>query len=81
MFELLLLLSLVGTGMYFNKDNARKLDSINKAGMYLAKNNNFYVSFKGGGAGKPYLFLRTKKAKITETFDDIIREECSQFLT
>ena len=58
-----------------------KLDSINKAGMYLAKNNNFYVSFKGGGAGKPYLVLRTKKAKITETFDDIIREECSQFLT
>ena len=49
--------------------------------MYLAKNNNFYVSFKGGGAGKPYLVLRTKKAKITETFDDIIIEECSQFLT
>ena len=58
-----------------------KLDSIDNAGMFLAKSNNFYVSFKGGGAGRPYLVLRTKKAKITETFDDIIREECSQFLT
>jgi hypothetical protein len=56
-----------------------KLDSINKAGMYLAKNNNFYISFKGGG--RPYLVLRSKKAKITETFADIVREECSTFLT
>ena len=47
--------------------------------MYLAKNNNFYISFKGGG--RPYLVLRSKKAKITETFADIVREECSTFLT
>ena len=39
MFELLLLLSLVGTGMYFNKDNANKLESLNKENIRNNMNN------------------------------------------
>ena len=53
------------------------LDKISTAGAYLAKNNNFYVSFKGGG--KPALVTRTTGVK--ESFADIIRDECSEFLT
>jgi hypothetical protein len=60
-------------------ENTLKLDNAGKAGMYLAKNNNFYVSFKGG-TQRPYLTLRTKKVKIKESFADIIREECSMLL-
>ena len=53
------------------------LDKISTAGAYLAKKNNFYVSFKGGG--KPALVTRTTGVK--ESFADIIRDECSEFLT
>ena len=44
MFELLLLLSLVGTGMYFNKDNANKLESLNKENIRnnITNRNNIY---------------------------------------
>jgi hypothetical protein len=60
-------------------ENTLKLDNASKAGMYLAKSNNFYVSFKGGST-RPYLTLRTKKVKIKESFADIVREECSMLL-
>lgn len=53
------------------------LDKISTAGAYLAKKNNFYVSFKGGG--RPALVTRTTAVK--ESFADIIRDECSEFLT
>ena len=66
--------------------NRMTLDKVGGAGMTLANANNFYVSFKtGGGKSKPYLALRTTKAKIKDsslqtsgyipTFKDILAEE------
>ena len=65
-----------------------KLDSAAKAGMILAKGNEFYVSFKSGGvkSSKPYLSLRTRKLKMTslqnsyadDTFRSIIMEEINK---
>jgi len=44
MFELLLLLSLIGTGLYFNKDEVRKLESINKENIHNMNTGNIYQS-------------------------------------
>jgi len=51
------------------------LDSIQGAGMTLAKKNSFYVAFKGGG--RPALVTRAKN----ESFADIVKSECAEFLT
>lgn len=63
--------------------NSLRLDSPDKAGVIIAKQNKFYVSFKtGGAASKPYLALRTKKPSkkdfIPESFADIVYDECSR---
>ena len=66
--------------------NRMTLDSPLGAGMKLATANNFYVSFKtGGGSSKPYLALRSAKAKVDKaslqtssyipTFNEILAEE------
>ena len=63
--------------------NSLRLDSPDKAGVIIAKQNKFYVSFKTGGAkSRPYLALRTKKPSkkdfIPESFADIVYDECSR---
>ena len=61
-------------------ENDLILDSIQGAGMYLAKKNKFYVSFKGGG--KPTLVTRAGILKTkNESFANIVRSECAEFLT
>ena len=65
--------------------NRMTLDNPEGAGAVLAKSNNFYVSFKtGGGGSKPYLSLRSSKARVDPsslnasyipTFKDILTEE------
>ena len=57
-----------------------RLDSPDKAGVVIAKQNKFYVSFKTGGSkSKPYLALRSKKPSkkdfIYESFSDIVYDE------
>ena len=52
-------------------------------GRILSKGNNFYVSFKTGAASSaPYLALRSKKVKVSESYQptlvDIIKEECEK---
>ena len=58
------------------------LDTPSKAGKVLAKGNNFYVSFKSSSGSPPYLSLRSKKVKLTAsyqpTFAEIIQEECAK---
>jgi len=44
MFELFLLLSLIGTGLYFNKDDINKLQSANKENVMKIHHNNIYQS-------------------------------------
>ena len=44
MFELFLLLSLIGTGLYFNKDDVNKLQSMNKENIGKMQHNNIYQS-------------------------------------
>jgi hypothetical protein len=73
-------------------DHTLRLDDPMKAGMVLAKTNKIYVSFKSSAGSPPYLSLRTNKTddpkkwiktlKLTETFEDIVREESKnvQFL-
>lgn len=73
-------------------DHVLNLTDPEKAGMVLAKTNKIYVSFKSSSGSPPYLSLRTnkiddpkkwiRKLKLTETFEDIIREETQglQFL-
>ena len=63
-------------------EHSLKLDSPERAGKYLAKGNNFYVSFKSSGSSAPYLSLRSKnipKSKIVDnyipSFAEIIAEE------
>ena len=53
------------------------LDKPEGAGKYLAQKNDFYVSFKGGG--KPALVTRTTTKN--ESFANIVRSECAEFLT
>ena len=75
-----LIVTFKGTG---GIDNYLKLDSPDKAGKYLAKGNNFYVSFKSSGSSAPYLSLRSKnvpKSKLLKdnhipSFAEIIAEE------
>ena len=66
--------------------NRMTLDYPLGAGMILAKGNDFYVSFKtGGGSSRPYLALRSSKAKVNKaslqtssyipTFNEILAEE------
>jgi len=65
--------------------NSLKLDSPDKAGLTIAKQNSFYVSFKTGGRkSKPYLSLRSRKARKTDfveqvTFADIVYEELNKY--
>jgi len=58
------------------------LTSPTQAGKVLAKGNNFYVSFKSSSGSPPYLALRTKKVRLTSsyqpTFAEIIQEECAK---
>jgi len=67
-----------------NIKNNLKLDSANKAGNTIASQNSFYVSFKTGGRkSKPYLALRSRKARKTDfteqvTFADIVYEELNK---
>jgi len=42
MFELFLLLSLIGTGLYFNKDDVKHLNSFDKENIIKANHNNIY---------------------------------------
>ena len=64
--------------------NSLELDSPSKAGNTIAKQNMFYVSFKtGGGGSKPYLALRSRKARKSDfqeqvTFADIVYEELNK---
>ena len=63
--------------------NSLRLDSPDNAGLIIAKQNKFYVSFKTGGSkSRPYLALRTKKPSkkdfIPESFADIVYDECSR---
>ena len=44
MFELFLLLSLIGTGLYFNKDDVHKLQSMDKENIQKMQHNNIYQS-------------------------------------
>ena len=75
-----LIVTFKGTG---GIDSYLKLDSPDKAGKYLAKGNNFYVSFKSSGSSAPYLSLRSKnvpKSKIIKddyipSFAEIVAEE------
>jgi len=59
-----------------------ELNSPSQAGKVLAKGNNFYVSFKSSSGSPPYLALRSKKVRLTSsyqpTFADIIKEECAK---
>ena len=63
-------------------ENYMPMYNPDKAGGILAKGNNFYVSFKSSSGSPPYLSLRSKKVKLTAsyqpTFADIIQEECSK---
>ena len=74
-----LIVTFKGTG---GIDSYLKLDSPDSAGKYLAKGNNFYVSFKSSGSSAPYLSLRSKnvpKSKLLEhnipSFAQIVAEE------
>ena len=59
-----------------------ELKSPSQAGKILAKGNDFYVSFKSSSGSPPYLSLRSKKVKLTAsyqpTFAEIIQEECAK---
>ena len=59
-----------------------ELKSPSQAGKVLAKGNNFYVSFKSSSGSPPYLALRSKKVRLTSsyqpTFAEIIKEECAK---
>ena len=58
------------------------LKTPSQAGKILAKGNTFYISFKSSSGSPPYLALRSKKIKLTAsyqpTFADIIKEECAR---
>ena len=58
------------------------LKAPSQAGKILAKGNSFYISFKSSSGSPPYLALRSKKVKLTAsyqpTFADIIQEECAK---
>ena len=58
------------------------LKAPSQAGKILAKGNSFYISFKSSSGSPPYLALRSKKVKLTAsyqpTFADIIKEECAK---
>jgi hypothetical protein len=62
--------------------NILPLKSPSQAGKVLAKGNTFYISFKSSSGSPPYLALRSKKIKLTAsyqpTFSDIIKEECAK---
>ena len=83
-----LIVTFKGTG---GIEHYLKLDTPEKAGKYLAKGNNFYVSFKSSGSSAPYLSLRSKnipKSQIVDgyipTFAEIVAEETANsglFLT
>ena len=58
------------------------LKTPSQAGKILATGNTFYISFKSSSGSPPYLALRSKKIKLTAsyqpTFADIIKEECAR---
>jgi hypothetical protein len=66
------------TGTIPNKLDLHKKNR-EAASVILANGNNFYISFKTGSSGsKPYLALRSSKAKkftITDSFSEIVKQE------
>jgi hypothetical protein len=64
-----LIVTFKGTG---GIDSHLRLDTPEKAGKYLAKGNNFYVSFKSSGSSAPYLSLRSKNIAKSKLMDDHI---------
>ena len=62
MFELFLLLSLIGTGLYFNKDDVNKIQSLNKENFNSINHNNIYQTNVHRNASKYHKNAVQRKA-------------------